>query len=374
MQSHLIEIDYPSLVESIDERFDNITNLMTPNSLVYGSALTSLISGLPSNGDLDISVSSMEYSVMARNLADSTKWIQVEGDTIRESNQRPGSSVKFSNGVTFSTSGTDRKKSKYESGAMPVKSILAFESVTGHKVQIMQSKASTGDPLEDSLDIIRSVDFSFCGMAMDRYGRLLESIPNAFSDCIAQVIRIANYRAETSPNRMKSRLNKYLKRGWQLSIAYDQILRNLKAAKPKPKPKPHKKGISKTPKPCKVIRYDGHNVIGIHPKVMTYLTTSMLKTRITEAFSYLMLDAPTFAKGRNFLIVNSPAFNSTTPHIIDKAVDAINTHLENSYDLNAKLFKKKKSDPRPSSYRYETKPLMHQYAAATSTSTSTSNY
>jgi hypothetical protein len=362
MQPHLIEIDHPSLVESIDERFDNITNLMSPNSLVYGSALTSLISGLASNGDLDIAVSSMEYSSMASNLADSTKWIQIEGAAIRESSHG------FGRGTIALSSGPTSKKSKYKDSSMPIGRVVAFESVTGHKVQIMQSKSDTGDPLEDALNIIRNVDFSFCGMAMDRYGRLLESIPHAFSDCIAQVIRIANYRAETSPDRMKSRLNKYLKRGWQLSIAYDQVLKNLKATEPKPK-KPKRFAPGAPSKLCKVVIRGGRNVVSIHPKVIAYLPKTMLELRISEAFSYANVEGPSFIRGKNSLILDSQNF-VVAKGAARKAADAVNQHLDNRYDLINKIFKRKKPKPEKASwYEAKSKPEVATYHY-TGTSTS----
>ena len=54
MPQNFKTIDQPFVIEMIDERFDNISIMLTDNALVYGSSITSIMSGLPANGDLDI--------------------------------------------------------------------------------------------------------------------------------------------------------------------------------------------------------------------------------------------------------------------------------------------------------------------------------
>lgn len=207
--SYLVEIDYPSLVEFIDEKFDNITNLLTSNAVMYGSSITSLISGIKSDGDLDVSISPLEYSTLLQRLHDSEKWLQIDG---------------AAPGWKFSWKAKPKLKNPYEDiPDFPLSETVSFKTVSGAVVQIIRSKSASGDPLHDSLEVVRKVDFAFCGMAMDRYGRLLETIPNSFSDCKAGVIRVANYRAGEDLERVRGRLDKYVKRGWSLSASYDTI-------------------------------------------------------------------------------------------------------------------------------------------------------
>lgn len=226
---HLEEIDHPSLIEFIDERFDGVTSLMTPNAVIYGSSLTSLISGLNADGDLDICASPSEYNDVAKNIQASSKWLQIEGTEVPDACH-----FNIDNGghsLSHTLFGVEKSKNPYKDiPDFPLEETVAFKNITGAKVQLIKAKSNTTDPLHDSLSVVRKVDFAFCGMAMDRYGRLLESLPHAYSDCLARVIRIANYRAGDMPERMAGRLKKYLDRGWGLSIAYDLIFENMRRA------------------------------------------------------------------------------------------------------------------------------------------------
>ena len=232
---YLKEIDCPSLIEPIDERFDGVTSLMTPNAVIYGSSLTSIISGLKANGDLDITISPSEYETMCGALQGSSKWLQIEGKTVPDS---------VSNQNDWQFRKNKKHKNPYEEiPGIPLDETVAFENITGAKVQLIKSKSNTTDHLHDALEVVRKVDFAFCGMAMDRYGRLMETLPHSYNDCLARVIRIANYRAGDDLDRMRDRIDKYLKRGWSLSISLDTIFENmrrvnarLKAKKPTESP------------------------------------------------------------------------------------------------------------------------------------------
>ncbi|RLI61970.1 MAG: hypothetical protein DRO67_07560, partial [Candidatus Asgardarchaeum californiense] len=74
--------EQPFIIEIIDEKFDNISTMLTDNAAVYGSSLTSIISGLPANGDLDIAVSHIEFIELCTNFANSSKWKQISGNII----------------------------------------------------------------------------------------------------------------------------------------------------------------------------------------------------------------------------------------------------------------------------------------------------
>lgn len=221
-EPYLVEINYPSLTEHIDEKYDSVTTLMTPNAVIYGSALTSLISGIPADGDLDIAISGSEYSKLASNLQGSSKWLQIEGDHVPDP-QNAGWRPDWAAPVL--------RSSKYEEiRDFPLEKTVAFQDVNGVKVQVIKAKQNSTDPLDDALSVVRKVDFAFCGMAMDKYGRLIESIPHAYSDCCAGIIRVANYRAGEKPDRILERINKYVKRGWSLSASIDIILENFRRA------------------------------------------------------------------------------------------------------------------------------------------------
>lgn len=228
--TYLKEIDHVSILEPIDEIFDGASSLMTENAVMYGSSVTHVLAGLPIVGDLDIAVSNQEYMVMCQNFASSVKWVQVSGNNIPErSAPRGGGRVELKS--SYPPSLSSNKKNPYAKAKhLPISNMVAFETVNRARVQLIESKAMTGDMLEDALSVVRKVDLTFCGMALDKYGRLLETIEHAYEDCLNRIIRIQDYQPRLDGKRLKQRMMKYTKRGWHLSIAMDQALLNLKRA------------------------------------------------------------------------------------------------------------------------------------------------
>jgi len=222
-EKHLVEIDHVSVLEAIDERFDSITSLMTQNAVMYGSTVTSLIAKTPIVGDLDIAVSNQEYGKLTRRIASSVKWLQVDGPTVVE------------RGIRLSTQSMAVKSTNRYGKAkqLPISKVVSFQAVNNARIQIMEAKSMTGDLLEDAISIVRKVDFVFCGMALDRYGRMLETIPHAYDDCINKIIRIGKYQPRTDVKQLRYRIHKYVKRGWSLTFSIDQAMHNLDIAKKK---------------------------------------------------------------------------------------------------------------------------------------------
>ena len=223
---YLREIDHVSVLESIDEIFDGATSLLTQNAIMYGSSVTALIAGLPIVGDLDVAVSKQEFMKLSQNFASSVKWVQVDGTTIHERQPQDGSIPN-----RFTHPSLKKKSDNYRRDEhLPISNVVAFQTVNDSRVQIVESKEFTGDPFEDALAVLRKVDFSFCGMGLDRYGRMLETIPRAYSDCLHRIIRIRDYQARLDEKRMVQRIRKYTKRGWYLSMSIDQARLNLRRA------------------------------------------------------------------------------------------------------------------------------------------------
>lgn len=222
-EKHLVEINHVSILESVDEVFDGISSMMTENAVLYGSTVTALLTGLPIRGDLDVSASASEFMTLAQNIASSTKWVQVEGSNIPE---KHGDSGRRLGGVR-SSGGNPYGDAKH----LPVNDVVAFTGVNGARIQVVKSRTTTGDPLEDALQVVRKVDFVFCGLAVDKYGRVLEVIPGAYSDNLQRVMRILDYQHRLDPTRLRSRFRKYLDRGYSLGVAIDTAMANLKKAK-----------------------------------------------------------------------------------------------------------------------------------------------
>jgi hypothetical protein len=227
-EKYLKEIDHVSVLETVDERFNGISALMTKNAVLYGSTVTGLLTGLPIVGDLDIAVSTNEYRSMIGNVAGSVKWIQTDGKTVSEKmSWRPSGHDLVSGSNPGGLVPSSEKKSYAEIKHLPVSNVVTFETINEARVQVMESKTQTGDTLEDSLEIVRKVDFIFCGLAIDRYGRVLEVLPNAYEDCIQRVIRMSEYNPEMSSERLQARITKYMARGYSLATSIDEIMRKL---------------------------------------------------------------------------------------------------------------------------------------------------
>jgi len=355
-EHYIKEIDHVSILEPIDEVFDHATSLMTPNAVMYGSTITSVIAGLPIEGDLDIAVSNQEYMELCQNFASSVKWLQVGGRHIPErkiptSNKGPrgfssggvtlsGSAALSAGGPSYLSAGRVSSKNPYEDAKqMPIKRMVAFEAVNGARVQIMETRKMSGDRLEDALEIVRKVDFTFCGMAVDMYGRMLETIPHAYDDCKQRVIRIKEYQHRTSPDAMKTRIQKYLKRGWSLTMSIDQAMLNLDKAKreflkkkvSKPKHKKYKKKVSSA---LYVENQASQSIIKSEQRLSKAITASLVADLVRNVartnFNIELRVGVNKEGGLDFgTVKNSKGLSSTIAHDI---IAAVNVVLKNQYN------------------------------------------
>lgn len=222
---YLREIEDVFILESIEEIFDNVSALMSPNSVLYGSTVTSLLSGLPILGDLDISVPKSEETSLLVEFASSTKWIQVEGSPVPE---RHGDNCRVWCKSITPSYGKDID--------LPISNVNSFQNINDARVQVITSAKKTKDPFEDALNVVRDVDFVFCAMVMNRDGHVFETIPGAYEDCLRRVIRISNYSNTKSWKAMHHRISKYVKRGWGLTFSLDKARENFERNKEKKKP------------------------------------------------------------------------------------------------------------------------------------------
>ena len=370
-EHYIKEIDHVSILEPIDEIFDHATSLMTPNAVMYGSTITSVIAGLPIEGDLDIAVSNQEYMELCQNFASSVKWLQVNGRHIPERkiptyNKGPrgfysGSAALSAGGPSYLSTGMVSSKNPYEDAKqMPIKRMVAFEAVNGACVQIMETRKMSGDMLEDALEIVRKVDFTFCGMAVDMYGRMLETIPHAYDDCKQRVIRIKEYQYRTNPDAMKTRIQKYLKRGWGLTMSIDQAMLNLDKAKreflkkkeSKPKHKKYKKKVSSA---LYVENQGSQPVIKSKQRLSKAISAPSVADLVRNvAYTKFNIEFRVSINKEGGLdfgtIKNSKRLNNTTAHDI---ITVVNVNLRNQYNyVDDKTYKPLFNKGRDSNYSY----------------------
>lgn len=203
------EIEIAGLIERIDERFDNISVLMTEGALIYGSSLTSMLAEIPASGDLDIAVSRDEFGELAQNLASSSVWRQIDGPPIPE--RDPSIGIRPYVGFKKTKSGYGKELH------LPVSTTVTFEDVRKAKVQIIQA-SSHHRGLEAAIEVVQSVDMIFCGVAMDKYGKVLEIVPESIADCRDRIMRINKLNDRMDLKSLAARISKYEERGWSSKI------------------------------------------------------------------------------------------------------------------------------------------------------------
>jgi hypothetical protein len=164
---------------------------------------------------------------LAQNVATSTMWIQREGERIPEKHFADRASGRW---APPPTKMKPSKIRRYKDSNLPLDRIAEFQTVNGALVHIIEAKEETGDPLEDALTIVRAVDLRCCGVAVDRFGRILEAVEGGFDDCKSLTLRINKYDPLRDEERTIKRIQKYIGRGWKLATSIDVIRENFHKA------------------------------------------------------------------------------------------------------------------------------------------------
>lgn len=205
-----IEISVPFL-EILDEKFFGVSQFMNESSFIFGGAVAAILLGEPIAGDLDIAVSQHDSSELVSGFSSSPKWLgrgksDVKGDAYRNSNMEAR-----------------------------VSQIYNFTSFGSAKVQVITSRSHTENKIEDALDVIRGVDFSFCALGIDFQGQIFETLRGAYEDCLKKKIRIVREKNELSGKSLSRRIDKYIKRGFTCIEDYSALLKELEGREPEKK-------------------------------------------------------------------------------------------------------------------------------------------
>ena len=65
---------------------------------------------------------------------------------------------------------------------------------------------------------------------MDRFGRLLEAVKGGFEDCKTKMLLMNRYDPKLDEKHTIERMKKYIARGWNLGISFDQVVANFQKA------------------------------------------------------------------------------------------------------------------------------------------------
>lgn len=201
--------------ELLMERFGNATELVTSNSIIYGGAIRDCIAGKELIGDLDFSVPLSEFNIVINSFLVNTKWIPTSGLT----------------GYT-----TD---DQYQDNAS-IENISSFKHMGGGIVQLVAASETRDSALESAINVARQVDIICCGIVMLSDGRIFETVPGAYEDCIKGILRINPNHKAVKVETIRRRVEKLQNRGWTNTIDIEKVIKAVNAAKIKEEKKRQK--------------------------------------------------------------------------------------------------------------------------------------
>jgi hypothetical protein len=122
--------------------------------------------------------------------------------------------------VRFSTKPVNQRFNKYKKDKIfneNVSGMATFESfdnTSAHMISARELETDI-DKFDPSFRVARNCDFSICSMSMDCYGRVFETVRNAWADCQNGVLRILRERKDVDIYNLLERAEKYMARGFK---------------------------------------------------------------------------------------------------------------------------------------------------------------
>ena len=231
--------DISWVIEVISEKFDNAINLMTANSMIYGGAIRDCLAGKDLDGDLDILVPVDEYSILVNRFINNSKWIPVkesQKDTFYnyvDLSFNTDSIVKsLHKNIPKSKSRATKENKKTnirntdELTSINTPYLTSFKTLGNRVVQIISPCTMNGNYFQTLIHYAKQVDIVCCGMILTNEGRLFEVVPNAYKDCKNNILHINPSCIDGNVEKLKSRIKKFISRGWNNDIN-KQTIRNM---------------------------------------------------------------------------------------------------------------------------------------------------
>jgi hypothetical protein len=185
--------------EVISENFTNALDMMTDNSIVFGGAVRDCLARKKLLGDLDIIVPSVEAKYLIDSFSKSSKWVRITSD--------------------------DTLSYKKQ---ININSIHSFKGVDNKNIQLIIANGRSRDNfIDDRIEQIRSVDIVCCGVIMMNDGRVFEVIPNAYDDCLNNVLNLNKLSKKFDFDIIRTRIEKLTERGWKNNIDIEKVRKRL---------------------------------------------------------------------------------------------------------------------------------------------------
>lgn len=180
--------------ERISEVFDDATEMMSENSIIYGGAIRDALAEKELSGDIDIATSVKEYDSVIAKFRHSVKWVSKNGPL-----------------------GT--KNQDYRIWLSKLFNIASFIHMNGSVAQVIAVNT------KDVCSIVRDVDIVCCAVIMTSDGHVFEVVDGAYDDCVAKVLRLNKTKNIVNINDTPERIKKLVGRGWKSLITDKQIER-----------------------------------------------------------------------------------------------------------------------------------------------------
>jgi len=207
VHADLIELDFPWVIEALEEKFDDALSLLPPVCGIYGGALRDLLAGLPIEGDLDVGIPYNYLIEVMNNFDESARWVR-----------------KNSHGKPIGN---------YErAGKQIIQELHNYTNQHGEDVQLIRAACGEPDesPINEAVNLAKKVDIVCCGLFMDVYGTVYEAVPGALSDCEKRILRLNSIidPKELTFGVLEKRIKKLVDRGWKSEINIDELKRKVK--------------------------------------------------------------------------------------------------------------------------------------------------
>ena len=202
--------DVEWLAEVISERFDNALSMMSTQSVIYGGAVRDTIAEKELLGDLDIAVTPEAFSEMSAAFQENPRWVPHDPS-------RSGPVV-----------GKTRNSGDMARELAPMSNVSSFINMNGMVAQLITSNDHNKDRLQAAMFPARQVDIVCCGVVMLADGRVFEVLPGAFDDCKNGILRINEDSDTIYLDTLKSRVDKFIGRGWKNTINVEKVIKEIK--------------------------------------------------------------------------------------------------------------------------------------------------
>lgn len=218
---HLVEIeDMGWVLDVLGERFDSLHEMLTPESYIYGSALSDIIAGEAVSNNACIVVSSNEYGMLIDNFEMSVKWV-------KKGFKAPSIKTSFNEGAQPEM----KKRNTFGSSYQPKRGnkVDEYISLDNMRALIVSVPYNPGRCEESPYDYVRpKILFKKQCLCIDHNGKVFELVEGAYKDCVDKIVSINSVDMVNNLKAIRSAVDRLIQRGWTSEVNYRKVSKTLK--------------------------------------------------------------------------------------------------------------------------------------------------